>query len=104
MSKLRVLMAIFLVVGLLVLPAIAVAQPPVCGFYGTVALNGASVDDGTMVKAFIDGVEVGNDTTTSGSEYLIKVAGNYSGKTVVFTVGPDDAPAETVLWEAGAIC
>jgi hypothetical protein len=101
MSNLRILMATLLVVGLLLLPAIAVAQPSVCGFYGSVTLNGASVDNGTMVKAFIDGEEVSDTNTTSGSQYFIKVAGKYSGKTVVFTVGPDDAPAETALWEAG---
>ena len=101
MSKLRILVAALLVVGLLLLPTIALAQPNVCAFYGLATLNGVSVDDGTMVKAFIDGVEVSDATTASGSEYLIKVTGNYSGKTVVFTVGPDDAPAETAAWEAG---
>ena len=101
MSKLRVLIITLMAAGLFLLPAIAVAQPSVCAFYGSITLNGASVDNGTMVKAVIDGAEV--STTTNGSEYLIKVAGDYVGKTVVFTVGPDNAPAETASWVAGAI-
>ena len=57
MLKLRLLIVIAL--GLIIIiPSLAIAQPDVCGFYGTVTLDRASVPDGTVVKAWIDQEEV----------------------------------------------
>ena len=49
----------------------------------------------------IDGEEVVS-TTTSGSEYVIKVAGEYAEKTVQFVVDGNAAPGQ-VAWEAGEV-
>ncbi|MDD5093681.1 MAG: hypothetical protein PHV74_04770 [Dehalococcoidia bacterium] len=102
MSRITVLIATLVVVALLLIPTVALAQPNVCGFYGSVTLDGASVATGTTVKALVDSVEV-KSVTTTGSNYAMYVDGNYAGKTVTFTVGTDDNDvAETALWEAGA--
>ncbi len=105
MSKLRVLIATLTVVMLFLLPTVALAQPDVCGFYGSVTLDGDAVEDGTVVKAWIDTVEV-ESTTTTGSAYNMAINGegqDFSGKTVAFTVGADDNPVgETETYEKGA--
>ncbi len=102
-----------MVVALLLLPAIALAQsgsqtdgPQVCGFYGEVTLNGASVEKGTVVKAIVGGAEV--ESTTTGSnlqlaadEYMISVGGNYAGETVSFVVGDNSPAIETKKWVSG---
>ncbi|MFA4836130.1 MAG: hypothetical protein WC749_08700 [Dehalococcoidia bacterium] len=103
MSKLGVLVAMLAVLALLVIPTVVLAQPQVCGFYGSsVTLDGASVSGGTVVTAWIDGAQV-KSVTTTGSSYSMNVAGNYSGKTVSFKVGTSQVAAtQTALWEAGA--
>jgi len=104
MPKFRITVAILAVVMLLLLPTVALAQPNVCGFYGSVMLDGQSVVDGTVVKAMVDG-EVMSSTTTEDSTYSIKVAGEeLAGKSVLFIVESDDATgsAEVAAWEAGA--
>ncbi|MCP4685363.1 MAG: hypothetical protein GY867_07930, partial [bacterium] len=105
MSKLKVLIATLTVVMLFLLPTVALAQPDVCGFYGSVTLDGDAVEDGTVVKAWIDNVEV-ESTTTTGSAYVLAINGEgqtYSGKTVVFTVGTDDNPVgENSTYDKGA--
>jgi hypothetical protein len=101
MPKVRIIVATLAVVMLLLLPAVAQAQPNVHGFYGSVSLNGASVEDGTMVTVRIGGEDV-KTTYTSGAEYSIKVAGDYKGETVSFMVGDANATAmETVAFTAG---
>jgi|SaaInl8_200m_RNA_FD_contig_81_90544_length_3756_multi_23_in_0_out_0_1 hypothetical protein len=105
MSKLKVLIATLTVVMLFLLPTVALAQPDVCGFYGSVTLDGDAVENGTVVKAWIDNVEV-ESTTTTGSAYNMAINGEgqtFSGKTVVFTVGADDDPVgESSTYEKGA--
>ncbi len=100
MPKVRILIAALAMVMLLLLPAVAMAQPNVHGFYGSVMLDGQSVGDGTTVTAMIDGEDVAT-TTTDGSDYSIKVAGDYAGKTVSFVVGDEMSPATQAAWEAG---
>ena len=51
MSKLKGLIATMTVVMLFLLPTVALAQPDVCGFYGSVTLDGDAVENGTVVKA-----------------------------------------------------
>lgn len=105
MSKLRVLMAALVVVTLFLLPLVAQAQPNVTGFYGDVTLDGNSVADGTVVKAWIDNAVVGSVTTT-GSSYQISINGegqDFSNKKVSFSVGAEDnAVAETGTFVKGA--
>ena len=102
MPKVKIAVAVLAMVMLLLLPAVALAQPNVCGFYGSVTLDGQSVEDGTTVTAMIDGEEVVS-TITSGSSYIIKVAGEYAGKTIQFVVGADNAGATGAAWEAGGV-
>ena len=105
MSKLRVLMAALVVVTLFLLPMVALAQPNVSGFYGEVTLDGVDVEDGTVVKAWIDNVEAGSVTTT-GSSYNIQINGegqDFADKVVTFTVGADDnAVAESGTFVKGS--
>ncbi len=101
MPKIRFIVATLAVVMLLLLPVVAQAAPNVNGFYGSVSLNGASVEDGTTVTAQVGGEDVAT-TTTSNAEYIINVAGMYEGETVSFVVGDGNAPAmETAAWVAG---
>lgn len=74
--------------------------PTVCGFYGSVTIEGGAVPDGTQVSALTDGAVVGS-TTTTDSAYIMIVAGEYTGKTITFTVGSYEA-METSTWERGA--
>ncbi len=75
--------------------------PPVCGFYGAVMLDGASVPDGTTVRVLIDGDEVAS-ATTFDSLYHLYVSGNYGGKSVSFAVGEElYLAAQAPLWKAG---
>ena len=98
-------------IALVVLPASSVAQPPVCKFYGSATIEGQSVQNGTLIKAWIDGKVVTTTTTspfTVGSysyDYEITVeeegSAQYTGKTIIFTVGSDDLQAGTAIWAAG---
>lgn len=72
--------------------------PPTCGFYGSVTISGNSVSDGTVITAWINGIEVASATTV-GSSYNLQITGNYTNKTVSFKIGCDWA-GETSLWEA----
>ena len=100
MLKLKVLVALLAMVGLLLVPTAAFAQPLICGFYGSVTSDGADVADGTSVTAWIDLIQVA-ETTTTNSEYNLRVEGSYTGSTAFFLVGPGTA-IESTLWEAGA--
>jgi len=101
MSKLRLLVPTLVVIALLLLPTVVLAQPNVCGFYGSVTLDGAPAADGTAVKAMIDGVEVAS-VTTSGSDYSMYISGNFQGKAVEFTIGDEALSAsQTPTFVAG---
>lgn len=73
--------------------------PQVCGFYGSVKLDGEDVPDGTQVSAWIDSAKVQFSTTT-GSRYGLNIPGNYSGKTVSFQVNGQRA-AQSTIWVRG---
>jgi hypothetical protein len=120
MTKVKFLVSM-LVVAMLLLPTVALAQegsddmagPPTCGFYGTVILNGQSVEDGTTVTASVDGAPVASTVTgeyiiatqtqLADDEYVINVPGNYVGKSIEFTVedGDNTGLAQTAAWTAG---
>ncbi len=114
MNKLTAILVIGILATLLLLPSTTHAQPNVCGFYGTVTLDGALVEDGTLVKAWIDREEVASTTTYTNTDvdppihsyysFTIDGTGNdFEGKVVVFTVGEDDVMvAERGIFEKGA--
>jgi len=95
-----------ILIAMLVLPATALAQPSVCGFYGKVTLNGVNVPDGTTVKAWVNSTQVGKTSTITNEGdyvYILYVAGDYAGENMFFTVGDANTPAaESELWKARA--
>jgi hypothetical protein len=103
MIKRGILIILPLVVALLV-PALALAQPEVCGFYGSVSSNGMSVADDTVVSAWIDETKVAECPTTSSQYGLapntLRIAGQFGGKVVHFKVGIIQA-TQTAVWEKG---
>ena len=104
MPKVRILVAI-LAVMLLLLPTVALAQPNVCGFYGTVTFDDELVGDGTIIVALVDNEEVASATTDKNSMYSIKVpCEECTGKTVSFSmqVGEATIVVATADWVAGA--
>ncbi|NQT73487.1 MAG: hypothetical protein HQ553_12095 [Chloroflexi bacterium] len=76
------------------------AELQMCGFNGYVAIDDASVPDGTVISAWIDGELVGSAATT-GSAYEMTVSGEYTGKVVTFNIGSYKA-TQTSIWESGA--
>ena len=98
-------MAALVVVTLFLLPIVAQAQPNVSGFYGDVTLDGVPVEDGTVIKAWIDNGVAGTVETT-GASYVISINGegqDFTDKVVTFTVGVDDnAVAESGTFVKGA--
>jgi hypothetical protein len=90
------------------------AVPPLPStFYGTAKLDGANVADGTLVTAWVDGVQYGqgNTFTFNGeSWYSLDVLGDdpdtpekdggTTGDIVSFRVG-DNAAAQTGIWSGG---
>lgn len=92
----------------LVLPRVATAQEPplVCGFHGTVKLDGHPAPDGTVIKALIGGTEVASVAVPgvegpSTYDLLITqpVGVSYSSSTEIrFKIDNYDA-IETATWE-----
>ena len=92
------------------------AQPPLpSGFYGTAQVNGENVPEGTIVGAWIDGVQYattdtimyegfsvysfdvpGDDPATSGL-----IEGGVAGDTIVFKIGDIEA-LQTGTWSSGS--
>jgi len=84
-------------------------------FYGTVTLDGADVAEGTVVSAWLDGVQVaeaGTTTAATRSVYVLDVPGDdpqtpaldggYEGAVVVFKVA-GYAAGDLALWHAGEV-
>ncbi|MBI4216794.1 MAG: LPXTG cell wall anchor domain-containing protein [Chloroflexi bacterium] len=87
------------------LPATALAQPPVSAFYGRVTAGGRDVTPGTAVSAYIDGVRVATAQAQSylgHSVYTISIPGSnaWEGKTVAFRLGNVEAQGRGT-WQAG---
>ncbi len=109
MTKLRAVV-LLAVVALLLFPAAAFAQNPPelpCRFYGTVALDGADVADGTVIKAIVSGTEFTTTTPAAGygpSSYAVLIeqpdGATYDGASVTFTIG-GQAADQTATWISG---
>ncbi|MCL0070076.1 hypothetical protein M1N85_05195, partial [Dehalococcoidia bacterium] len=88
MSKLKVLVAVLAVVTLLLVPtaAFAVGVPPVA-FIGTAYLGAVPVAEGTVVTAWIEGVEAGRDETdAAGAFYLMVDVSGHADTVISFEV------------------
>lgn len=93
----------------------AVAQPQLPStFYGSASIDGQPVPNGTLVRAYIDGVDCTQGTGASGTfaegnsaAYVVHVIHESQkegcgreGKTVTFRIG-DATPSQTAPWRAG---
>ncbi|MBU2008747.1 MAG: hypothetical protein KJ624_02685 [Chloroflexi bacterium] len=82
----------------------AMAQPPVCLFYGLARVDGAPVTGGTVVSAWVQGVKVAETTTADDGSYRLMVVQPegqvFSGATVEFKIGESTARQKGV-WVAG---
>ena len=105
MTKFSILASLAVIALLLAIPAVVLAQaqpslPAVFG--GTVSWDGTSASDGTMVSAWIDGIEVASATAADGS-YALTISeppgSSFTGKKITFKVGPGTA-TQTATWEA----
>ncbi|MFC2027820.1 hypothetical protein ACFLU3_03935 [Chloroflexota bacterium] len=108
MAKFIAIVAIGILAMFIFPPSVAHAQPDVCIFYGTVKLDGRSVEDGTKITAWIDGekaISTATYTNTDGqrpvpSSYVLTIDGtgkSYNGKTFAFTIGENFQPATEVI-------
>ena len=95
------LLALCLIAGG-VMPGYVTAQPEIPHYFsGSVSFNGDPVEEGTLVKAFVDDVEAAWTTVDDQSRYALGVPGT-DGAEVTFEVG--GVPAnETATWEAGKV-
>ncbi|MBM3133624.1 MAG: hypothetical protein FJZ95_11430, partial [Chloroflexi bacterium] len=73
--------------------------PLVCGFYGPVTLDGAAPADGASITAWIDSRRVAQATISDG-KYGLNIPGDYTGRTVIFLVGGQQA-REKAIWVRG---
>jgi len=73
-------------------------------FSGTVSTSTGTVPEGTVVEAFLEGVEAADTTVTAQSTYGLLVPGDYDddGKVVSFTVGGVQA-SQTAPWMSGEL-
>lgn len=96
------------VAGLLfALTAVASAQlVPPHAFQGSLTTSNGPVMDGTAISAFIDGEQVASVVAAAGAYPALLVeqpeGGNFSGKTVTFTIG-GLAAAESAAWVQGEL-
>ncbi len=114
MIRLRTIFTLLLLVLLFLLPTPALAQPDVCGLYGEVTLCGYPVEDGTIIKAWIDNIYVASTYTYTKTDvyppipsyYYFTIDGighDFEGKQIIFTVSINDgAVAESATYEKGA--
>jgi uncharacterized repeat protein (TIGR02543 family) len=99
------LLALCLVAG--VMPAYATEPPPEMPhqFYGTVSFDGAPVEEGTLVEAFVNDVKQAETTVDGEGRYgynpIFRVSGT-AGATVTFRVGGIEAD-EKAAWESGKV-
>lgn len=115
MNRLKALLILTLL--LLLVPGFAgmAASPPLpASFYGTVTLDGADVDAGTLVSAWINGITYAETQAffyQSQSMYAVdvpaddpatpEVEGGRPGDTLVFRIG--ELPADqTATWRGGS--
>ncbi|MFC2027821.1 hypothetical protein ACFLU3_03940 [Chloroflexota bacterium] len=114
MAKFTVVLVIGILAIFILLPTTVQAQPNVCGFYGTVTLDGVPVEDGTVIKIWIDREYVTSTTTYTNTDvdppipsyYSITIDGidnDFEGRFVEFTIGQADSMViERGTFENGA--
>jgi len=110
-----IFLALIIISLLLGTTTLVQAVPPLpSSFYGTVQINGENVEVGTVISAWIDGVQYasttvilhegvsvfaidvpGDDTSTSGI-----IEGGKQGEPIVFKIG-DLVADETAIWQTG---
>lgn len=87
------------------LATVGAQAPPVPhSFYGTVQLNDADVEDGTLISAWINGekkAEVASQTFEGDSVYSMSVPDGPEGATIEFRVAGNTAN-ESAIWQEGA--
>ena len=89
------------------MPAYATEPPPEMPhqFYGTASFDGAPVEQGILVEAFVDDVKQAETTVDGEGRYgydpIFRVSGT-AGATVTFYVGGIEAD-EDVAWESGKV-
>ena len=115
MKNIRLLAILFLTMGMVLLyvqPVLAFPPLP-SSFNGTVKINGSNVPAGTVVSAWINGIQYKTTTVTYISpdmKYLLNVPGDdpttlpieggVDGDTIVFYIGTAQA-AQTGTWHSG---
>jgi len=84
----------------------ALAQPPVCLFWGQARVDGALVPGGTSVSAWVEGVKAAETSAAGDGSYrlvVVQPAGeDFSDTTVVFKIGESTA-RQTGVWGAGEV-
>jgi hypothetical protein len=108
-----VLLSLFVLLVLMVMPVGAVPPLPFT-VYGRIQLNGVDVADGTIIRAYVNGVERGSTTSVrynNQSVYSLDVSddpnwnppGNppATGQTITFTFNGNVA-GQTAIWQSGA--
>ncbi len=108
-----VIISLFVFLILMVMPVGAVPPLPFT-VYGRIQLNGADVADGTIIRAYVNGVERGSTTSVrynNQSVYSLDVSddpnwnppGNppATGQTITFTFNGHVA-SQTAIWQSGA--
>ena len=86
--------------SMLMLTSVGLADSPPSipeTFTGNVTVNGEPAPDGTIVSAWIDGVEKAGQSITGGT-YILEVSGS-DGDTITFKIY--DAEVGTVPWKLG---
>lgn len=102
----RFLLAIAVIAVFALLPSYVSAQLAIPhAFLGSATINGSPAADGTVVAAFVDGIQVAAKSVVDGTYPVLLVepdAESFSGKTVNFTIG-GFAATETAFWIQGEV-
>ena len=114
-KRVAVNVLVTVLLGLSLAGAVQAAPPPLpSSFYGTVEVDGANVPGGTIISAWIDGVQYAQGTTSfyaGDSVYGIDVPGDHpdtpekdggvDGDTITFRIG-DLGADQTGTWNGGS--
>lgn len=102
----RFLLAIAVIAVFALLPSYVSAQRAIPhAFLGSATINGSPAADGTVVAAFVDGVQIAAKSVVDGTYPVLLVepdAESFSGKTVTFAIG-GFAATETAFWIQGEV-
>ncbi len=103
MTTKRALALLTVIMLLYSLPTVVNAQenPPQVLVGTAFDVSGGTVSAGTIVTAYINGVEQGSATVRAGGEYTLQVRRG-SGTVITFKIGSFNA-SQTFTWEQGGI-